>query len=475
MPRRTKIVATLGPASGSDEVIGSLIDAGMAVARLNLSHGSIETHIEIARRIRKLADERGKVVAVLADLPGPKIRTTTMGNEGIHYIDNSVVELCSGDSPSTSTTISTDYPNCAADLEVGDLVTLGDGGLDLLVIAVEGSTVKARVMNGGTMRGRPGLHMPSERISLPVPTDEDRELIQSVVLPAEVDFVAVSFVRNAEEMKVVRDLVGIGGPRIVAKIETPTAIDNLDEIVAESDAVMVARGDLGTECPFEDVPVYQKRIIQTCIAHAVPVITATQMLESMITASTPTRAEASDVANAVCDGTDAVMLSAETAVGHDPALVVRTMARIAERAEIVADFERFARTIGPDRRIASITAALTHGAWQAAVDARVSAIICCTRSGSTARSMATLRPDTKLLALAHDERTMRQEVLTWGVIPMPLPVSDNSDEMVADAVRRVEAAGHVREGEVVAVLTGAPGISGSTHVLRLLRVGQDWI
>ncbi len=473
MARRTKIVATIGPASSSPEALGKLIDAGIAVTRLNLSHGSVASHLEAVRTIRRVAAERNKVIAILADLPGPKVRTTDLGDHGVRFENESVIELVSGSEPSTATRIYTDYPTCAQDLQIGDAVTLGDGGVDMRVVDLDGDVVRVRVMNGGELRGRPGLHLPADRVSLGVPTEEDRELIDSVALAGEVDFVAVSFVRDADEIRAVRKLLGEHGPRIIAKIETPGALENLEEIVIESDAVMVARGDLGTECPFEDVPVYQKRIIRTCIAHATPVITATQMLESMITASTPTRAEASDVANAVCDGTDAIMLSGESAVGHNPALVVQTMARIAEQAEIVADFDRFARSLEPERRIPEITAALTHGAWQAAVDARVSAILCCTRSGSTAQAMATLRPDATLIALSPEERTVRQEVLTWGIIPVMMPNYDATDVMINKAVEVAAELGHVKPGDVVAVLAGTPNITGSTDVLRLVRVSSD--
>lgn len=473
MPRRTKIVATIGPASNSEEQLGRLIDSGVAMARLNLSHGSVEGHLDNVRKIRKVAAERGKAVAILADLPGPKIRLTSLGDEPVDFVDDAVIELVSGDAASTGSRIYTDYPTCAQDLKPGDSVTLGDGGVDLRVVDIEGDIVKVRVLNGGTLRGRPGIHLPADRVTLGVPTDEDRELIESVALAGEVDFVAVSFVRDADELRMVRKLLtGDKAPRIISKIETPAAIENLEEIVIESDAVMVARGDLGTECPFEDVPVYQKRIIRTCVAHATPVITATQMLESMITASTPTRAEASDVANAVSDGTDAIMLSGETAVGHSPSLVVQTMARIAERAEDVADYERFSRSLETERRIPPITAALTHAAWTAANDANVSAILCCTRSGSTAQAMATLRPDAKLIALSPDPRTVRQEVLTWGVIPLEMPAYEDGDEMVANALRIAEEAGHIHEGETVAILSGAPGVTGSTDILRLVQVGS---
>lgn len=471
MGRRTKIVATIGPASSSVEVLGDLIDAGIDVARLGLAHGSVEGHLQTVERIRSIAAERGRNVAVLADLPGPKIRLTDLGSEGVTFVDGAEVEVRTGAEPSTVDRVQTDYPTLASDLQEGDVIRLGDGTVDLRVVAVDGEVVRTVVQSGGTLRARPGIHLPSERVTLPVPTEEDRELITEMALVADVDFVAVSFVRTAEEIEVVRALLGDSGIKVVAKIETPTAIDNLEEIVEVSDAVMVARGDLGTECPFEDVPVYQKRIIRTCLASATPVITATQMLESMVSASTPTRAEASDVANAVCDGTDAIMLSGETAVGHNPALVVRSMAKIAEAAEIVADYERFNRMIGPERQMNEITKALTHGAWYALADLRIKAVLCCTRSGSTAHAMASLRPDATLIALSTSEQTVRQEALTWGVTAMALSDTTDSDSMVSEAVRVAQDAKLIDAGDIVAVLSGSRDVPGATNDLRLVTVG----
>ena len=472
MSRRTKIVATVGPASRTEDQIGALIDAGVSMFRFNLSHGTVEGHLEGIARVRKVAADKGTVIAVLADLPGPKIRLTSLGDDGVEFRDNEVIELKSGSEPSTAQRIYTDYPTCSTDLRVGDDITLGDGGVDLRVESIEGDVVNVKVQSGGTLRGRPGLHLPADRVTIGVPTDEDRMLIDSVALPGKVDFVAVSFVRNGDEIRFVRKLLGDTPPRIISKIETPAALLNLEDIVIESDAVMVARGDLGTECPLEDVPVYQKRIIRTCIAHATPVITATQMLESMITAMSPTRAEASDVANAVCDGTDAIMLSGESAVGHNPPLVVETMARIAERAEIEADYERFSRSLRTERRVPVVTAALTHAALTAANDANASAIICCTQSGSTVQAMATLRPDAKLIALSTSAETVNREVLTWGVIPLIQPDYDNAEEMVSSAVQIAQEAGLVQTGDTVAILSGNPGVAGSTDALKIMEVGQ---
>jgi pyruvate kinase len=308
------------------------------------------------------------------------------------------------------------------------------------------------------------------------PTPEDLELA-SKIRGTGVDYLAVSFVRAASDLDEVREVTGADGPLLVAKVETPSAVAALPAILEHADAVMVARGDLGISCPLEDVPHLQKTIVRTCVAAGVPVITATQMLESMITAPTPTRAEVSDVANAVFDGTDAVMLSAETAIGHDPPLVVRTMARIAERAEQEASYAQWANRLGREQRNAfpdgpdRITQAITHAAWQAAIDIDVDAIICCTRSGRTARAMARFRPLTKMLGLSPSERTVRAMALCWGITPMAVGTYHDTDELVWCVVEATVTAGHVHEGDVIAVLAGAPDQhDGATDVLRIVRV-----
>ena len=305
----------------------------------------------------------------------------------------------------------------------------------------------------------------------------DMELATAMT-EAGVDFLALSFVRRAADVRRLREAIGAGGPRIVAKIETAAAMDELDEIIEESDAVMVARGDLGIDCPLEDVPHLQKRIIRSCVEHGVPVITATQMLESMITSPAPTRAEVTDIANAVFDGTDALMLSAETAVGHDPALVVRTMARIAARAEgdaadrhWVHHLERLQREQSPDPAD-RVTYAITHAAYQAAKDADAAAILCCTHSGRTALAMASFRPAARMLGLSPSPRTVRALALSWGIVPLLADASQSTDDMVWLAVESALRVGQIDHGDTVLVLAGAPAIGTptSTNVLRVVHV-----
>jgi len=476
MGRSTKIVATLGPASETPECVDELLAAGVDVFRLNLSHGELEEHLGRLALVRERSAAAGRPVAVLADLPGPKVRAGEFPDGGAFLAEDATLRLVPGDGPSTAEVVTVEYPALLEDVERGDRVVLGDGAIALTVAGVEPEGVYVRVVSGGRVQGRPGVHLPDAKVRLACPTDEDLSLAARLE-GAEIDYLAVSFVRSAADVDAVRDITGPDGPRLVAKVETRSAVAALPALLEAADAIMVARGDLGISCPMEDVPHLQKAIVRTCVAAGTPVITATQMLESMITAPTPTRAEVSDVANAVFDGTDAVMLSAETAIGHDPALVVRTMARIAERAEREASYVQWANRLGRDQRDAfpegpdRITQAITHAAWQAAIDIEVAAILCCTRSGRTARAMARFRPLTRLLGLSPSDRTVRAMALSWGVTPMAVATYGSTDELVWCSVEAAVAAGHLHSDDVVAVLAGAPDQDdGATDVLRIVRV-----
>jgi pyruvate kinase len=481
MARRTKIVATLGPASDEPGVLDAMLAAGLDLVRLNLSHGELDEHLGRVRELRAAAGRHDRHVGVLVDLPGPKVRTGEFPEGGTYLADGTIVRLAAGEGVCSAEDISVDYPPLVEDLERGDTVILGDGAITLQVEGVEASglAVEARVVTGGLVQGRPGVHIPAERLRLQAPTPHDLDLLETLARArADIDFVAVSFVRSAADVVLVKERTGATGPRVVAKIETAPALGDLEGILAVADAVMVARGDLGIECPLEDVPHLQKHIIRSCVEAGVPVITATQMLESMITSPAPTRAEVSDVANAVFDGTDALMLSGETAIGHDPALVVRTMARIAERAEADAAYRGWGERLGRTQRAAAadgptrVTQAITHAAWLAAADSDVAAIVCCTSTGATARAMARFRPQAALIGLSPEIRTARTMSLSWGVRPMKVEAYHSTDEMVWCAVEAVVRAGHVRRGDLVAVLAGAPDLSGggATDVLRIVRI-----
>ena len=476
--RRTKIIATIGPASSSHQTLLELIEAGMDVARIGLAHGTIDEHLEKIARIRAAAAELGKPVAVLVDLPGPKIRCGEFASPGVDLPEGSTVTIIPGEAPSTAQLLHIDYGDFLWDVAPGDPVVLGDGAVVLRLETVDETSATAVVEHGGRLLGRPGAHLPAEKLRLPTPTEEDLELLD-VVVPEGVDIVAVSFVRDGRDVAKVREAIGHGGPMVMAKIETASAVVHLDEIVGTADAVMVARGDLAIECALHEVPHLQKRIVRQCVAFGRPVVTATQMLESMVHAATPTRAEVSDVANAVFDGTDALMLSGETAVGHDPVEAVRTMARIAERAEREADYVQWGRRLGrlqnrtdiPLRTGSRITAAISAAAWRAALDVDAAAVICCTRSGATARAIARFRPTAPLLAVTPSVSAARQLALTWGVLPMETSEHSSTDEMVWFAVESATQLGIVRAGDVVAVVAGSPDDPESaTDVLRLVRV-----
>ncbi|HVF75581.1 MAG TPA: pyruvate kinase [Acidimicrobiales bacterium] len=477
MPRRTKIVATIGPASDSPDTLRAMIRAGMDMARVSLSHSSLDEAIATVARVRAAADAEGCVIGVLADLPGPKVRAAEFPEGGAHLAENAVVELVTDGTASNDTRIVVDYPMLLSEIEAGDTVALGDGAISLRITDVRAERAIAQVVTGGWAQGRPGVALPPGRLTVSSPTAEDLRLLAGLA-EAAVDAVAISFVRGAGDMVRARNSLGSGGPMFVAKIETQEAVDDVDDIIAVSDAVMVARGDLGIRCALADVPHHQKRIIRTGVAYGRPVITATQMLESMVRAPTPTRAEVSDVANAVFDGTSALMLSGESAIGRHPVAAVATMAEIAERAEREFDYDTWGRTLGRQqtqdaadaRPHARITAAVSAAAWRAASDAGVAAIIACTNSGATARAISRFRPTAPVLGCTPSPRTARQLTVAWGITPMVMEYQGTTDDIVWFAVERAAKEGLVQPGDLVAVLVGSPtDLEPVTDSLRLVR------
>ncbi len=478
-PHRTKIVATVGPASDSHEQLTGLINAGVDVFRLNLSHGDLASHLDRLAKLQRAVREADHPVAILADLPGPKIRAGSFGEVGVVVSPGQEISLMPGSAESNGSIIHVEYAGLLTDVAAGDRIALGDGDITLGVVEVRSESVHAIVRTGGRLRGKPGVHLPGDRLQLATPTDED--LVFAVEMAkAGVDFLAVSFVRKAADLVKVRstlEAAGLECPALVAKIETRGGVDELMPIIEVADAVMVARGDLGIDCPLEEVPHLQKRIIRACVEAGVPVITATQMLESMIKAPAPTRAEVSDVANAVFDGTDAVMLSGETAIGDQPVLVIETMGRIIEAAERQASYQQWGSRLGRvQRRTDSegellVTQALTHAAWQASSDVGARAIVCCTVSGRTARAMARFRPLPTLIAASPDDAAARRLALVWGVIPLMVGTYRSTDELVWQSVERVVKAGFAGPGDHVLVLAGDPLSGyGSTDVMRVVRV-----
>ena len=474
MNRRTKIVATIGPASEDEATLRAMIRAGMDVARLGLAHNTIDEGLERFHRIRKVSEEEGRRVGILVDLPGPKVRAGNFGETGVDVPTGSSIELRVGEAGSSADVIEVDYEFLMRDIQVGDRVTIGDGGAVLEVTDKKTDKMLANVVAGSTLRGRPGVHIPSDRLQIPTPTPEDFVALDAFV-DAGVDMVAVSFVRSAHDMRRVGTEPHPRGPLLVAKIETRAAVDNLPGIIEASGAVMVARGDLGNECSLEDLPHLQKDIIRQCIAGGRPVITATQMLESMVTSLAPTRAEASDVANAVFDGSSAVMLSGETAVGADPTNVVRTMSRIARRADEEMDYPGWARRLAEMRMTdrsesTSVTDAMTMAAWRATQELGVQNVLCISGSGFTVRSMARFRPEANILGFSVNEATVQQLTLSWGTTPMLMGKGGTNEEMVAEAMRLAKSAGHIRPGELVGVLAGSDSRAQATNVLRIERV-----
>lgn len=474
MNRRTKIVATIGPASEDEATLRAMIRAGMDVARLGLAHNTIDEGLERFHRIRKVSEEEGRRVGILVDLPGPKVRAGNFGDTGVDVPTGSSIELRVGEAGSSADVIEVDYEFLMRDIQVGDRVTIGDGGAVLEVTDKKADKLLANVVAGSTLRGRPGVHIPSDRLQIPTPTPEDFVALDAFV-DAGVDMVAVSFVRSAHDIRRVGTEPHPRGPLLVAKIETRAAVDNLPGIIEASGAVMVARGDLGNECSLEDLPHLQKDIIRQCIAGGRPVITATQMLESMVTSLAPTRAEASDVANAVFDGSSAVMLSGETAVGADPTNVVRTMSRIARRADEEMDYPGWARRLAEMRMTdrsesTSVTDAMTMAAWRATQELGVQNVLCISGSGFTVRSMARFRPEANILGFSFNEATVQQLTLSWGTTPMLMGKGGTNEEMVAEAMRLAKSAGHIRPGELVGVLAGSDSRAQATNVLRIERV-----
>lgn len=454
-------------------MLEGLVHAGMDVARVSFAHGSIEDALVVIRRIRSISPSLG----ILPDLPGPKIRSTPFPDGGVVIEQGGEVVLAPGSIAPVSSqhVIGVAVDEVVSSLHVGDVVSLGDGGLSLEVTSLGESGAKTSVRSGGRLMGRPGVTVPSSRVSLPTPTPEDLDRIAALVAEG-VDAVAVSFVRDASDLDAVREALGDTGAMLVAKIETPEAIANLDAIVHNADAVMVARGDLGVRMALEDVPFHQKRIIQTGVRFGRPVITATQMLESMVTASVPTRAEVTDVANAVLDGTSAVMLSGETAVGVDPINVVRTMSRIVERTERDFDYRSWGAGVkveeeSHDEPLRRITASVTGAAWRAAVELDAVAIIACTRSGATARAISRFRPSMPIVAVTPSEQTLRQLSMSWGVEALLSDHSADSDEDIWRAIQRVVAAGYAVSGEVVVVLAGSPyELASVADTMRIVRI-----
>lgn len=457
----TKIVATLGPACNSPTSLREILEAGVDVVRINCSHGRIEDHVEEVALVRKVADELGRHVAVLADLQGPKMRVGELPKEGIAFECEDRMTIRAGCTTAPDPVVPCVYEHLADDVRPGDRILFADGMIEARVEGVTGADVTATVIRPGILHGRKGINLPGVSVTAQSPTPKDLSDLEYMVA-AGVDYVALSFVQTAADVNRLRAAITALGAStmIIAKLERPEAIEHLDEIVDAVDAIMVARGDLGVEAGPEQVPILQKRFIAAANAHAIPVITATEMLESMIVETRPTRAEASDVANAVFDGTDAVMLSAETAVGAHPVGAVRYMRRICETAESAPWAVRQRPVphglIGPAR-------AVSRAVYQAVKDLNAVAVVVHTSTGASSRLVSSFRPGVPILALSTSESTVRRTALHHGVQAEKVPEAGDAFGLLNQANEMALSTGLAKDGDTIIVVAGAPGRTGGTN------------
>jgi len=468
--RRAKIVCTLGPATSTAERIEALVSAGMDVARLNLSHGSYDDHQQVYLSVRKAADTTGHGVGVLVDLQGPKMRLGRFAAGAVDLAQGDSFTITTRKVPGDAEVASTTYEGLPGDVAAGDQVLIDDGRVRLEVVSVDGKDVHTRVVQGGRISNHKGINLPGVAVSVPAMTEKDKEDLRWA-LRQTVDMVALSFVRSASDVEGVRaimDEVGVHLP-VIAKIEKPQAIEHIDEIVEAFDGCMVARGDLGVECPLEDVPFLQKQVIEATRRRAKPVIVATQMLESMITAQQPTRAEASDVANAVLDGADAVMLSGETSVGEYPVEAVATMSRIVESTED----HWLGRMSAIDWQPRSRGGVIAKAAAEVAERVGARYLVAFTQSGDSARRLSRYRSRIPLLAFTPVPSVRSQLSLVWGVETFISDAVQHTDEMVRQVDEALLKIGRMEEGDLVVIIAGSPpGIPGSTNALRIHRMGD---
>lgn len=468
--RRAKIVCTMGPAVESPEKAAELIAAGMNVARLNLSHGGYEEHQNRLNLIRKAAADAARPVAILVDLQGPKIRLGRFENGPHELKRGDTFTITTEEISGTKERVGTTYKGLPGDCKKGDRILIDDGKVTVEVLEVKGSDVITKVIEPGPVSNNKGINLPGVAVSVPAMSEKDIDDLRWG-LKAGADFIALSFVRSAKDIDDVHRIMDEEGVRlpVIAKIEKPQAVANLEEIVQAFDAIMVARGDLGVEMPIEDIPLVQKRCVILAREYAKPVIVATQMLDSMITNSRPTRAEATDCANAVLDGADALMLSGETSVGSFAIEAVQTMARIIEKTEQEALHLIPALQHNPKTKGGAITKAATEVGLT--IGAKVLAAF--TKTGDSARRMSRLRSPIPILALTPDAATFNQMSLTWGVEPILTPLVTTTDEMVKQVDAILVETGRVAKGEQIMIVAGSPpGIPGSTNAMRVHRVGD---
>jgi pyruvate kinase len=471
--RRAKIVCTLGPAVDSYDQLKTLVEAGMNVARLNFSHGSHAEHEERYQRVRKVAAETGRAVGLLADLQGPKIRLGKFADGPVELVAGDEFTITAEDVAGDKAQCGTTYKGLPGDVSQGDPILINDGNVALRVIEVEGPRVRTLVVEGGVVSDNKGINLPGASVNVPALSEKDIDDLR-FALRIGVDMVALSFVRDAKDVRDVHRVMDEEGRRVpvVAKVEKPQAVENMEDVVMAFDAVMVARGDLAVEYPLEQVPLVQKRLIELCRRNAKPVIVATQMMESMITNSRPTRAEASDVANAILDGADAVMLSAESSVGKYPIETVKTMSRIVEAAE-----EELLclglQPLAPGKKPRTQGGAVARAAAELADFLDAKTLVAFTKSGDTARRLARYRVPEPVVAFTTDPSTRNQLALTWGVETFVVEHVDNTDAMVELVDREMLKLSEYAEGDTVIITAGSPpGEPGTTNLVRVHHLGD---
>jgi pyruvate kinase len=470
--RRAKIVCTLGPAVDSYDQLKTLVEAGMNVARFNFSHGTHAEHEERYQRVRKVSEETGRAVGTLADLQGPKIRLETFADGPVELVAGDEFTITTEDVPGDRHICGTTYKGLPGDVSQGDPVLINDGNVALRVIEVEGPRVRCLVVEGGIISDHKGINLPGVAVNVPALSEKDIEDLR-FALRMGVDMVALSFVRDAKDVRDVHRIMDEERRRVpvIAKVEKPQAVENMEAVVAAFDAVMVARGDLAVEYPLEKVPIVQKRLIELCRRNAKPVIVATQMMESMITNSRPTRAEASDVANAILDGADAVMLSAESSVGKYPIETVKTMSRIVEAAEEEL-LKRGLQPLAPGKKPRTQGGAVARAAAELADFLDAKTLVAFTKSGDTARRLARYRVPVPVLAFTTDVATRNQLALTWGVQSHLVKHVDHTDAMVDLVDQEMLKFSEYDKGDTVIITAGSPpGVPGTTNMVRVHHLG----
>lgn len=478
--KHTKIVATIGPASRDPEVLRAMIRAGMNVARINFSHGDHQTHGKTIDTVRKIADEEGAVIAILCDIQGPKIRIGKLEKEPMMLAPGDKITLTLDDVIGKDGLVSLPHPEFVKDIEAGTTLLLDDGNLQFKVTETTAKTVGCEVVIGGPLKSRKGVSAPNAKLTLSAITEKDREDIE-FALSKDCDYIAMSFVRTADDIREMRWLMKHLGKdsAVIAKIEMGEALENIEEIISVCEGIMVARGDLGVETPAEEVPFHQKRIIALCNQAAKPVITATQMLESMTQNPRPTRAEASDVYNAILDGTDAVMLSAESAAGKFPVEAIAVMTNIARIAEQHMEQASSDVQIMPAKATESksheyISDAISRATFDIAKSIKPNAIVTTSLSGYTTRRVAKERPQTPILCMTPNPVTQRRMALVWGVIPLLVQEFSTIDEMLSITIRAAHDKKLVHRGDKLVIIAGVPfGIAGQTNLIKIHTVGES--